>query len=424
MRELSELGTLDPLSSEVFPVLQLYAIREPMFPNLKTLGLWSVSGKSVPFIPLFFSPRIIAINIAFIRSDSPAAMVAPMVAALPTLCPNLQEILLGSLPREPMITPAASEMLIANSRNALRTVFVNSPLTEEAYEVIFKHPDLRELSVTIERDTSFPSVVFSNLTRLIINYDNDNDWLRMFHGATFGKLEVVTFFSESEQIGDFLGAFERVALAASFQNTLTRFHFRTSCSWDPDYSSLLRFTRLADLEIGFSCDDGCSSTVDDDIITNLAQAMPKLESLRLGDPPCREIPIGVTVKGLVALASHCPDLGYLRIHFHVASLSTPPVIHGTPPHTVPRRDCGFGNLDVGEIPMPEESVWMVALTLARIFPELECIDCIDENWQKVEDAICLSRQIVDVSGRECHLSTPRSNLSDTPSPGAALGNGD
>ena len=74
--------------------------------------------------------------------------------------------------------------------------------------------------------------------------------------------------------------------------------------------------------------------------------------------------------------------------------------------------------------MPEDSVWMVALTLARIFPDLECIDYIDKNWQKVEDSICLSRQIVDVSGRECHLSTPRSNLSDTLSPGAALENGD
>ena len=74
--------------------------------------------------------------------------------------------------------------------------------------------------------------------------------------------------------------------------------------------------------------------------------------------------------------------------------------------------------------MLEDSVWMVALTLARIFPNLECIDSIDENWEKVMDAIRLSRQIVDVSGREHHPSTPRSNLSDTPPSGAALENGD
>ena len=399
MRKLSELGTLDPLSSEVFPVLQHYAIREPMFPNLKTLGLWSVSGKSIPFIPLFLSQRTLAINIGFIRSNSPAAMVAPMVTSLPTLCPNLQEIVLNCLPRELMITFAASGMLIANSRNALRTVFVDSPLTEEACKVIFKHSDLRELSVTIERDTSLPSAVFPNLTRLIINYDHDSDWLRIFHAATFGKLEVVTFFPESEQIGDFLEAFERVALAASVQNTLSHFHFHTSCSWNPNYSSLLPFTQLTDIIINSYCNiGGCSSRVDDDIIMNLARTTPKLKNLQLGDVPCRKIPIGITVEGFVVLASHCPDLTTLRIHFQVTSLCAPPAIHGMTASvgsTAMRRDCALENFVVGEIPIPEESVPIVAQILARIFPRLEFIDSVGENWRGVLNTICLSRETVE-----------------------------
>jgi len=41
------------------------------------------------------------------------------------------------------------------------------------------------------------------------------------------------------------------------------------------------------------------------------------------------------------------------------------------------------DLDVGEIPLWEESVSTVALTLAHIFPRIEAIRYVDENWEKV-----------------------------------------
>ena len=403
MRTLREHGTLDILSSEIFSVLQLCAIGEPLFPHLKILGLWNVTGKFVPFIPLFLSPRTTIIRIRFNRSDSPTAMVAPMVAALPTLCPNLQEITFHSMPRDPMIVAAVSRMLIASNRDILQSACLDSPLTEEARGAISKFPNLRNLSVAIERDTSLPSVDLPNLVALTVKYDRGDDWLPMFYRATFGKLENVTFISESEQNDDFLEAFERVALAASIQNTLTQFSLYTPRSWNPNYSSLLPFTQLTNITIGFPCDDDCSSKVDDDIITNLARAMPKLQTLQLGEPPCSEIPIGITVKGLVVLANRCPDLYDLQIHFQVASLSTPVAIHRMTSNvesTARRRDCGLSELVVGEIPMPDDSVSVVALTLARIFPHLGYIDYVDENWEKVLDAIFISKKIVDYSGKE------------------------
>ena len=424
MRKLNELGTLDPLCSEVFPVLQLYAIREPILPNLKTLNLRSVSGKSVPFIPLFLSPRTIAISLGFLLFVSPVAVVAPMVAALPILCPGLQKINFESIPRDPMVAAAVSRMLIANNPNTFRSVRVDSPLTEEVRGVISKLPNLRELSVIIEEGTSLPSVILPNLTELVVKYYRDGDLLRMFHGATFGKLEDVTFISKSEQNSNFLEAFERVALAASVQNTLTQFSLYTSNLWRPNYSSLLPFTHLTHLDIGFPCDAGCSSRVDDEIIINLSRAIPKLGTLRLGDSPCSEIPIGVTSKGLMALANHCPDLSELQIHFQVASLITPLANHGMPSNVefiALRRDCALSELNVGEIPVLEESVSVVAVTLARIFPHLQCIEYVDENWAKVDDAIRTSRRIFDYSGKERLSSLPRNDFSNT-SPGAVLEN--
>ena len=312
MRKLAECGSLDISFPEVLSVLQLCAIDEPFFPNLETLELWPITGEFIPFIPLFLSPRTTTIAIAFIFPDLDIAMIPSMITAFPALCPNLRDITLRRLPRDPTITAAVSGMVLASNRNTLRQFHVSSPLTEEAREVIYKLPDLRGLSVVIEGNALLSSLTLPGLTNLIIKYRHDNDWLRMFHGATFGKLEAVTFHSRSERIGSFLEAFERVALATSVQNTLSKFQLRTSCSWNPNYSSLLPFTQLTHLIVGFSCNAGYSSTVDDDIVTHLAQTMPKLETLRLGNYPCGEILTGGHSQGIGGPRPslpkpHCPS---------------------------------------------------------------------------------------------------------------------
>ena len=426
MREVGHNRLLDNhLSSEVFLVLHRFAFGEPLLPNLKTLQLSSVTAEFVPFILLLVSPGTTTIDIGFGGRDLPKALVASTIAIFPTSCPNLQQIRLHSLPRDPMIIAAVSELLLTTDRGALRSFRVDSPLTEEAREVICKLPGLCTLGMVIERDMTLPSLVLPNLRKLIVKYNHGDDCLQIFHGATLGKLETVNFIPQFEQTGDFLGAFERVALAASIQNTLSELRLYTSCPWNPTYSSLLPFTQLTCLNIVFSCGIDCSSSVDDDIITNLARAMPKLEHLKLGATPCRLIPTGVTAKGLMVLARHCPNLLHLRTHFQVASLSVPPATIGMTSNTVSiamRRGCALTKLDVGEIPVLEESVLVVALTLVRIFPHLETINYTDESWEKVTDAISLSRRIVDCLGKDRYLERPRRDLSDA-STGATLESG-
>ena len=421
MRKLSDCGVLRIMSLEVLSALSRWATNGPLFPNLGTLDLWTADAVFVPFIPLFLSPRTTAIRIqAFESGDPPIATFTSTIIIFPILCPNLQEIELPYMRRDPMIVTAVSRMLLTNNRDTIRRFHVDSPLTEEAREVIYRLPDLRGLSVVVEKAVSLPPLMFPNLTDLVITYDHDSDWSRMFRGATLGKLKCVRFLSGSEQIGDFLETFEKVALAASVQKTLSEFHFSTPFPWNPKYSSLLPFTQLTHLVIDLLCDDGCSSTEDDKIITDLAQAMPKLEVLALCEEPCDETSTGVTAKGLVALADHCLDLNTLRIHIQVASLSVPPASGGVTSNAGPtalQRDCGLTQLEVGSIPLPEESVLVVAMTLARIFPHIRYIDPTG-NWEKVLDAIELSRQIVDRSSKERSLSTFQTSF-DGISPGAA-----
>ena len=423
MRKLRIPSTLGVLSPDVFWVLQLCAINDPLFPNLRILRMYSITAEFIPFIPLFLAPGITGIVITFDGSSAPRVIVASIFATIPKLCPNLQDIALRSLPLDPMITAAVSGMLLASNRNVLRSVKVDSPLTEEAREVICRLPNLRDLWVVVDRGTSLPPLVLPNLTHLDIRYNHDSGRLRMPHEATLGKLESVIIRSSSEQIGNFLEAFGESALAVSAYNTLSKFLFLTSRPWMPSYRFLLPFTQLRYLVIESSCDSGCSSNVDDDIIATLARAMPKLEILQLGSPPCRDILTGATAKGLVVLSHHCPNLYTLRIHFQVASLCAPTITEAAPnvASTGLRRDCALTQLEVGKIPVPGESVLVVALTLLLIFPHLRCVHSSEiENWEKVEDALCLARQIVDYSSKELRLCAPRSNFSDT-SIGTILG---
>lgn len=319
-----------------------------------------------------------------------------------------------------MVTKAASELLLTiNIRNTLLTFDVDSPLTEEARGVVHKLPDLGWLTVVTEKGTSLPSPMLPSLTGLtIIQRDHGRDWLEMFYGATFGKLESINVVSEYEQIGNFLGEFERAALAVSVQNTPSNFVLYTICSWNPNFSSLLSFTQTKTLKIHFPCNNGCSSRVDDDAIINLARAMPKLETLQLGDTPCRRITAGVTTNGLMVLAHHCPNLSSLYIHFQAASLSAPPETFGMTPNAEPavlRRDCALRSLTVGAIPIPEQSVLTVTATLVRIFPQIESIVYVDPGWEKVVNAIHSSRQIVDRSSKQHPLATGWSSLKDASS---------
>jgi len=394
MRELTVDTSKDPVTSDILFVLQLRTANEPFLPKLKNFECEEATEAFIPFIPIFLSRQTTWIDIGFTAS-SPMVMVASMITGLSTLCPDLECITLNNLPRDPVITEAVSEMLLACNQDTLRQFLVDSPLIEEAREVVYRLPKLSELWVVIQGNTLLPPVALPNLTSINLEYDDYLGWLEGFHGATLEKLEEVNFTSQSEQIGDFLGEFGSVALTTSVSATLSIFNFNTSSSWNPNYRSLLQFTHLKDLVIESSCGEGCSR-VDDDIIMDLVRAMPKLEILKLGDTPC-ETPTGVTVKGLIALAYGCCHLSRLRIHFQTASLAraaaSPETPHPSDEIAVRRQDCALTDLEVGEIPIRKRVASIVAMTLLQIFPRLSNIEYIGEGWHSVGETIELSKRI-------------------------------
>jgi len=400
------------LSPEVFSVLQPHAINEPLFPNLKTLRLWDASVETIPFIPSLLSARTTDIHIGFSSANFPEGMVVSMIASFPTLCPNLQGINFSSLPNDPMIAAAVSGMVLATNRNTLRSFNAGCLLTQTAHKVLCELPNLHGLSIVIRDNTSLPLLVLPSLVDLTVTYDDGSDWLQGFRGATLGKLASITIHSKSSSVGNFLEAFESVMVTTSTPETLSTFSFDTSSPWQPNYRSLLSFTQLEELTIGFSCEHGSSSMIDDDTIIHMARAMPKLEILQLGGPPCRT-PTGITAKGLAALSYYCPNLFTLRIHFQVDSLIPSSMSIITSDDQQADSNCALTDLEVGEMPMVEGSALMVALTLLRIFSHLENIEYSDEGWEEVADAIRLSKRVADASSKKFSLTPPSSEADGT-----------
>ena len=433
MRKLVVDDFRDHISNDVFPVLQLRTENDPWLPRLESFKCGEATDVFIPFIPLLLSPKTTKIKIDF-DSDIPIVVVASTIPRFPKLCPDLKRITINDLPRDPAITEAVSEMLLACNRDTLQKFNVDSPLTEDAREVVYRLPRLSNLWTVIQGPTSLPTVTLPNLTSIDVEYDDDLNWLQGFRGAVLGELDSVSFHSESDHIGDFIGAFENVALTTSAKDTLSEFRFYTSSSWNPNYSSLLSFNQLKEVEIEFSCAAGCSSKLDDDIIMSIAQAMPNLETLQLGDPPC-DTPAGITVNGLIGLARFCPRLSKLCIHFQAATLvevvaSVTAQFPSDSKPVIRREDCALTDLEVGMIPIPARSGLVIAHILLQIFPRILNVKYIwraDGGWKAVSETINDFRRIgnfVHHTGKAHPVRTQRSRLKciqETHSMSAPLG---
>lgn len=385
----------DLVASEVLPALQLSTGGEPLFPRLEGFGCVKAPGDFVPFISFFLSPKTVDICFRF-TPYIPALTVTLTIARLPALCPHIASLVLNPLPRNPAITEAVSEMLLACNINTLQLLSVDSPLTEDARGIVYRLPRLYSLSVLIQGPISLPPVELPCLETICVEWDTGYDWLEGFRGVKIRKLESITLRPSTgpDQIHGFLEEFQSVALSISAQETLSEFSFYTSESWSPNYSSLFAFKRLVKLEVEFSCHHSCSSTVDDDTVVNLAEAMPGLKVLRLGGPPCRAGG-GVAFKGLVALALRCPRLSELCVHLQAHKLADA-THRSSPPGSaaiLPRTECALTDLQVGSTRISDQATLAVGLCLLQIFPEIVNIKYSNSLWKKVVDVIRLSRQI-------------------------------
>ena len=148
----------------------------------------------------------------------------------------------------------------------------------------------------------------------------------------------------------------------------------------------LSFERLTMLELPSSCEGKrCTFQLDDAIISELAVALPHLTYLCLGDMPCIAPPSGVTITSLVALSTNCVDLDFLQLHFDVKTI----VSRDTYTNTETQRfTCKLHTLSVGFLPLPQnhDDALLVTFTIFHIFPYLEVIATVSQDWVQFGEA--------------------------------------
>ena len=395
MRNLELKSYQVPEILDLLLVQQSHITNDPWLPRLKGFRWDRVTEELIPLIPFFLSPRTTKINITMLFGKYvPAALIVPIITRLPTLCPDMDDICLGPLPNDPVITEVVSEMLLACKKDQLRTFRVDSPLTKEALEVACQLPKLSHLKVVVEGSAPLPRL--PNLATISIAFDSCLDWLEGFRGARLARLESVDFFSASGVVDDFFGVFERATLT-TVKHSLSKLSFCTVHRWKPNYRPLVPFTQLEELSVEFSCVGICSSGIDDDVIVELAEAMPKLKVLILGDPPC-DVITGVTIKGLTALAHNCQHLSRLRIHFRVDSVVEAVEIQrqsrSLRETTAWKHDCALTDLEVGGTPTFGLGGWRIAKGLLQIFPCLRKIGIIGiPPWREVQHVLLSAETI-------------------------------
>lgn len=382
----------DPVLQNLAP-LQFRAANNPLLPRLKSFDCHYPTDDALPLIPFLLSPQTTEINITF-SGRSTVVNVASTIGMIPRHCPNIERITInvqdGDIGMTKVAIDAVSEMSLGCDRNSLRVFEVNSPLTEEAREVVYRLPNLSGLRTVIKGRTLLPQVILPNLKDLYVEYDDHLDWLQGFREATFGKLQRASFHPRCPPISDFLRVFAKVALTTSAPKTLSEFRFNAVFHWDPDnywdpdYYSLLPFKQLKILDMHSKCWGCCSSTVDDHVIKALAQAMPKLEILRLGGTPCKT-PTGATVHGLIVLASCCLNLSNLKIHFQAHTLAGAAIpFRPTDGPVIPQEDRALMDLDVGNTPIPVREAKKIAQVLLQIFPRVRVLYD-NEEWKRVKE---------------------------------------
>jgi hypothetical protein len=163
----------------------------------------------------------------------------------------------------------------------------------------------------------------------------------------------------------------------------------------------LSFKNLTSLILHSECSDLCqTSNLTDDDIDLLTTAMPYLESLSIGDSPCR-FPSQITFKSLYSISHRCTRLNHLEIHFSPALFVTKvgteskswDVALGLPnPKTLASDLCPLTIIFVGDIPLPPQSnaSSILALGLLGVFPRLEFVAG-NRDWSEVQDLIGIYR---------------------------------
>ncbi|KAF8183819.1 hypothetical protein K438DRAFT_2020555 [Mycena galopus ATCC 62051] len=384
--------------SKVYQTLDSCFPEKPIFPNLQKLDWWpSTDSDSFHYVRLFISPRITDISITF---ECPSQ---PVLSLLSSKCPGLKNISIGG--------GRVSEFVCALPH--IETL-VAGDLSAAAFSHIARLPGLHFL--WLMSSSSIPSISslrvpagslpFPALKKL--EYESIEHAPRLLELMQKCALVEFSLFARAISSPPPKIIYQQLysALAAHCSHSslqkirVERGHGWTISADDRDayiiggeiLRPLFSFRNLVDLALLHPV----GVDLDDDLVREMARAWPHIESLHL--PPKRShlIAARITLKGMHALAEHCPRLHTLHLVFDATVV---PKIKGKTKKNVCQRSLERLHVAYSHIGKPRP----VGKFLSAIFPHLDTIttSCqgLSQNtadaeavashkrWKKVEEVL-------------------------------------
>ena len=384
-------------------LLSCFPTAPTSLPNLLSLD-WDSDDADLPFIVSFISRSLTSINIEV--SASASLILPSILTRLPTLAPDISEIVVRQPKYEPSLEEASSLLLMQCNPNRLRTYNVDAPLSASAFSQVIQLPLLENLWLVepFHFPDPLPDVVFPNLQRLNVEFTRDLALLKILPKCP--DLSEIEITCPGPDVTQAMEIFHSTITGCGLHERLQELSF---CSHDEfkvtpqmiTFNSSLK--NLTDFELSsYSTDSTSCQTLNltDADISLLTNAMPNLQNLVIGEEPCR-VPSKITFNSLYTISSRCTGLRTLRIHFNPDSFITKvnaDFKSGNGDFDIPSSElCLVTKINVGRIGLPTNSnaSYIVALGLLKVFLCLEeVVYCgHDFDWVEVNRLIGFYRDI-------------------------------
>jgi len=353
-----------------------------VFSGLRDMD-WTVQHHTIPFYRLFLSSHLTIFKFVYTPTEDEISD-----ETLPSITSLMMELETSSLQRlelnlPPTTSPSlgfAISSVVLRCGPSLSALHVTTPLSDAAVRHIMTLPNLtswdaRNGPPTVS-DLS-PFGVFPQLETLNLHTDASLEWLSFFEATPR------TFPWQDSHAPPHRGPCQKLDFLESRVPTPVNAAL---------ISPIMQFHALVFLTLESACSDadGCTFSLTDDDVTEIAIALPRLRDAHFGEV-CSANSCQTTVSSLIPFSVHCKDLVLLSIHFNTGNIredlevaSMDPRLNDSPSFS--ERSVWLLLSDAPYL-ISEEDVEPVLTGFLTIFPSLEEIGGHGSEWDKLNPAL-------------------------------------
>ena len=376
------LDAQSALGEDTIRQMRLNSPTGEWFPVLQSLS-WSITESNLPSADLFFSPHSPISTLRLWCDRRVPYDILPTAASkisrLPASALQLLHMNInGEIPWAHFTAPLSAFVLRCGP--SLTDLSSSIPLSDAAMNHLIQLPHLHSWAIggpPPNYSTSPLPLVFPPLTEFILFGSVTHRWFPLLK-----RLECCIPTTRGAAPLHMVKESLRSLTAEDFHDTVI----------DASFSSTVQmFRNLARLNVPYCCfpngEDRCTFKLNDDNVTELVTALPRLKDIILGRP-CSENTCATTVACLLSISVRCVELQGLTIHFNTTkvvddlkNISEGPRFREL--RSLPR--CTLWRLKVFQIPLALDEPGFEAVTvgMVNIFPSLKRCEGFDEGWREL-----------------------------------------